>query len=778
MKISNAAFFLLCSLMLLSSCSFKTRTSSSEDETAAKVKELLSRMTLEEKVGQMTQVTLDVLTFGPDHLSSYEPVVLDTAMLRKAFGKYFIGSVLNTPNNRARDPREWNRLIGQIQDAAMKYSPNRIPVIYGLDMIHGASYVAGATFFPQQSGLAATWNTELARTAGEITAYETRSTGASWIFSPVMDLGVDPRWPRFWETFGEDPTLVSMMGKSLIIGLQGEKNQTDEFNRVGCCLKHFAGYSQPRTGKDRTPAMIPDHQFTEYHLTPFKAAIEAGAMTVMINSGAVNGLPAHANKHLITDVLKKELGFKGFAVTDWQDIEFLYTRHKVAASYKEAVKMAINAGIDMSMVPYNFDFATTLIELVKEGEVPVSRIDDAVSRILTVKYNMGLFGKPSATADSYTEFGSEQFSAQARQVAEESVTLLKNQDKILPLSKNAKILVAGPAANSMRPLNGGWSYSWQGDLSDEFASDKHTIYEALQRMAEDSLHIMLSEVLKYDKKGDYRNEINGNPAEFLIAARKADYIVLCLGENSYTETPGNLNDLALSENQQQLTRLAASTGKPVILLLVQGRPRIISAIEPLAAAILQAYLPGNYGGDAIASILYGDVNPSGRLPFTYPRYQNSLEQYYHAYTEQLDDPSSPNKSAFFPQWEFGSGLSYSTFEYSNLILSSNKYRAADTLKGSVKVMNLSDRPGMEVIQLYCSDLVASLTPPVKRLRWFTKIMLQPGESQTVAFEIPVSSLAFVNNDNAWVVEQGDFTLSTNNLRAEFKVLNTRVIATP
>lgn len=772
MNISKAAFFLLCSLVLVSSCSIKSRTPSPEDEVAAKVKELLGRMTLEEKVGQMTQVTLDVLTFGPDPLSSYEPVVLDTAMLRKAFGKYYIGSVLNTPNNRARDPREWNRLIGQIQAAALKYSPNRIPVIYGLDMIHGASYVAGATIFPQQSGLAATWNTELARTAGEITAYETRSTGASWIFSPVMDLGVDPRWPRAWETFGEDPYLASMMGKSLINGLQGDKNQLDEFNRVGCCLKHFAGYSQPRTGKDRTPAIIPEHQFTEYHLSPFKAAIEAGAMTVMINSGAINGLPAHASKYLITDVLKKKFGFKGFAVTDWQDIEFLYSRHKVAGSYKEAVKLAINAGIDMSMVPYNFDFASTLIELVKEGEVPVSRIDDAVSRILTVKYKMGLFRKPAATADSYPEFGSEQFSAQARQVAEESVTLLKNQDKILPLPKSAKILVAGPAANSMRPLNGGWSYSWQGDLSDEFAADRNTIYEAIQLMAVDSQQIMLSDVVKYEKKGDYRAEITADPGEFLMAARKADYIVLCLGENSYTETPGNLNDLALSENQQQLTRLAASTGKPVILVLVQGRPRTIGSVEPLAAAILQAYLPGNYGGDAISSILYGDVNPSGRLPFTYPRYQNSLEQYYHAYTEQLEDLSSPNKSAFCPQWEFGFGLSYSTFEYSNLILSSSQFRAADTLKGSVKVMNLSDRPGMEVIQVYASDLVASLSPPVKRLRWFTKIMLQPGESQTVAFEIPVSSLAFVNNDNAWVVEQGDFTLSVQELRAGFKVVNT------
>lgn len=755
------------------SCQSNRKPVVTNDDIDQKVSELLKKMSLEEKVGQMTQVTLDVLTYGDNPQSSYEPLVLDTATLYKAFAGYYIGSVLNTANNRARDPQEWNRLIKQIQEASLKYSPNKIPVIYGLDMIHGASYVAGATLFPQQLGMAATWNPELIRTAGEITAYETRATGTSWIFSPVMDLGVDPRWPRFWETFGEDPFLASVMGKALINGAQGEDNSLAAFNHVGTCLKHYLGYSQPRTGKDRTPALIPMQMLREYHLTPFKNAIKAGAQTIMINSSVVNGIPVHASKYLITDLLKDELGFTGFAVSDWQDIEFLYTRYKVAESQKDAVKIAVNAGIDMSMVPYNFDFADHLIALVKEGEVPMERIDDAVSRILRVKFKMGLFEKPYTLAGDYPEFGSEQSAAQARQAAEESITLLKNEQNILPLPKTARILIGGPAANSMRPLNGGWSYSWQGELSDEFAAARYSIFEALQLKATDPKKISLCETVKYLAKGDYRGETVDSPERFRELSAQADYIVLCIGENSYTETPGNLNDLNLSENQQDLVRIAATTKKPLILVLVEGRPRIIDKIEPLAAGILQAYLPGNYGGEAIASVLYGDVNPSGKLPFTYPRYPNSLELYYHAHAEQLEDPSSLNGSAFNPQYEFGFGLSYSSFEYSNLTLNSIIYKPGETISGSVKVLNTSSHAGMEVVQLYVSDLVASMTPPIKRLRSFTKIMLQPGESQTVQFEIPVDELAFVNADSQWVVEKGEFNLIVNKLVAPFKVSETK-----
>lgn len=765
--------FSIIAAIFSNSCQSNRKPVVSNDDIDQKVSELLKKMSLEEKVGQMTQVTLDVLTYGDSPQSSYEPLVLDTATLHKAFAGYYIGSVLNTANNRARDPQEWNRLIKQIQEASIKYSPNKIPVIYGLDMIHGASYVAGATLFPQQLGMAATWNPELIRTAGEITAYETRATGTSWIFSPVMDLGVDPRWPRFWETFGEDPFLASVMGKALINGAQGEDNSLAAFNHVGTCLKHYLGYSQPRTGKDRTPALIPMQMLREYHLPPFKNAIQAGAQTIMINSSVVNGIPLHASKQLVTGLLKDELGFTGFAVSDWQDIESLYTRYKVAESQKDAVKIAVNAGIDMSMVPYNFDFADHLIALVKEGEVTMERIDDAVGRILRVKFKMGLFEKPFALAEDYSEFGSEQSAAQARLAAEESITLLKNEQNILPLPKTARILIGGPAANSMRPLNGGWSYSWQGELSDEFAADKHTIFEALQLKATDPTKISLCETVKYLPKGDYRGETVDSPEQFRKLSAQADYIVLCIGENSYTETPGNLNDLNLSENQQELVKIAAATKKPIILVLVEGRPRIIEKIEQLAAGIIHAYLPGNYGGEAIASVLYGDVNPSGKLPFTYPRYQNSLELYYHAHAEQLEDPSSLNGSAFNPQYEFGFGLSYSSFEYSNLTLNSTICKPGETISGSVKVLNTSSRAGMEVVQFYVSDLIASMTPPVKRLRSFTKIMLQPGESQTVQFEIPVNELAFVNADNQWVVEKGEFNLIVNKLVVLFKVSETK-----
>lgn len=764
---------LIISLLIAYSCQSGRKQASSPDELDLKIRELVSKMSLEEKVGQMTQVTLDVLTYGDNPQSSFEPLVLDTTILYKAFAKYHIGSVLNAANNRARDPQEWNRLISRIQDYAIKYSPNKIPIIYGLDMIHGASYVAGATIFPHQIGMAATWNPELASVAGEITAYETKATGATWIFSPVMDLGVDPRWPRFWETYGEDPYLASVMGKALINGAQGDDNNFSAPNQVATCLKHFFGYSQPRTGKDRTPVLLPEHHLYEYHLTPFRKAIQAGAMTIMINSGVVNGTPVHANKHLLTDLLKIELGFTGFAVSDWQDIEFLYTRHKIAVSEKDAVKIAINAGIDMSMVPYNFDFAGYLVELVNEGKVPLERINDAVSRILRVKFRMGLFDKPYTLAAAYPDFGSEKFGTQARQITEESITLLKNENQLLPLPKTAKILLGGPAANSMRPLNGGWSYSWQGELSDEFAIGSNTIFEALQLNASDSGNIILNETVKYNLEGDYRGETVESAEQFRRLAAQVDYIVLCVGENSYTEMPGNLNDLYLSENQQELISLAASTQKPVILLLVEGRPRIISKIEPLAAGIIHAYLPGNYGGDALAAILYGDVNPSGKLPFTYPRYPNSLELYYHTYTEQMDDAGSPNGSAFYPQYEFGYGLSYSTFEYSDLSLGKSNFKPGETITGQVKVLNTSAKAGMEVVQVYVADLVASMTPPVKRLRAFSKIMLQPGESQTISFEIPVNDLAFVNSENQWVVEKGDFNLMVNKLTRPFTVDETK-----
>ncbi|MDP3461414.1 MAG: glycoside hydrolase family 3 N-terminal domain-containing protein [Bacteroidales bacterium] len=737
-------------------------------EIETKVAAMLGKMTLEEKVGQMTQITLDVITRGDDPFSSYEPVELDSAMLHKAFVTYKIGSVLNTANNRARTTEVWNSLVNQIQDYAISHSPNGIPVIYGLDMIHGASYVAGATLFPQQIGLAATWNPDLAIETGKVTAYETRAAGVAWTFSPVLDLGVDPRWPRQWETFGEDPYLSAVMGHHLIKGLEGEQNDIHNPVHIASCLKHFLGYSHTLSGKDRSPAWLPENKLREYHAPSFKAGVDAGALTVMVNSGEINGLPTHINKSLLTGLLKEEWNFKGFIVTDWSDIEYLHTRHKVAENHKEAVKMAINAGIDMSMVPYNFDFADHLIALVKEGAVPMSRIDDAVTRILRVKFLLGLFDKPFTHRDDYPEFASEAHSLSARKAALESITLLKN-NSILPLAKNTRILVGGPAANKMRPLNGGWSYSWLGNLTDEFATDYETIYEALSSRASKPENISLFEGVSYLNTMEYKDEVVGDLTGFKQIALKADVILLCLGENSYTEKPGDLEDLYLSDNQQELVRIAASTGKPVILLLSQGRPRLISKIEHEADAILYAYLSGNYGGEAIAKIIYGDENPSGKLPFTYPRYPNSLEPYYHKHAEALPIAGSPTGTQYNPQYPFGFGMSYATFEYDTILTDKSTYKHGEVIRLEVRLTNSSSVAGKEVIQVFSSDRFASLTPSVKRLRAFRKILLNPGESQVVKFEIPVENLAFVNLDNKWIVESGEFEFIVNSLKTSFSV---------
>lgn len=761
-------------MLLLSSCqqqATEPQASKLEQETERKISSLLKEMTLEEKVGQMTQITLDVLLRGESPFSSYEPLEPDTAMMRLAFEKYKIGSVLNTANNRARNTHEWNRLIRLIQDYAIANSRQGIPIIYGLDMIHGASYVDGATMFPQQIGMAATWNPELLITAGEITAYETRATGVAWTFSPVLDLGVDPRWPRQWETFGEDPYLASVMGQNLVFGLQGPENNLADPMRITACAKHYLGYSQTLSGKDRTPAWIPEHKLREYHLPAFKAVIDAGVPTVMVNSGEINGIPVHINKALLTDLLKTELQFKGFILTDWGDIEYLHTRHKVASSHKEAVKLAINAGIDMSMVPYNFNFADHLIALVNEGEVPVSRIDDAVTRILRVKMQMGLFEKPYTVLEDYPLFGSVEFADAARKTALESITLLKNHDNILPLTQNLRILVGGPAANTMRPLNGGWSYSWQGELTDEFTENYNTIFEAIRDHAKNPTLVTLYEGVQFDPKAKYDEEIVGNLATFERLVAQHDVVVLCIGENSYCETPGNLTDLHISANQKQLVELAAKSGKPVILVLVQGRPRIISKIEPLSKAILHTYLPGNYGGEAVAKILFGEVNPSGKLPYTYPRFPNSLEPYYHKHTEALkNDDGSPNTTLFYPQYQFGFGMSYADFEYSDLSTNKKEFMPGEIIELSVVVRNKSAIAGKETVQVFSSDHYATLTPSVKRLRAFSKILISPGESKKVEFQIPVDELSFVNLNNTWVVEKGDFSLQVGEASILISVL--------
>jgi beta-glucosidase len=771
----NLILNLLLFLVLATSCKsppVKNSDDGKDPVIEAKVAELLAKMTLEEKVGQMTQITLDVLMEGKDSHSSYEPLNFDTAILKLAFGKYKIGSVLNTANNRARDTKQWNSILKELHEFGLANTRLQIPIIYGLDMIHGASYVAGSTLFPQQIGMAATWNPDLIVRAGEITAYETRAAGVPWTFSPVLDLGVDPRWPRQWETFGEDPYLASVMGQSLVKGLQGPDNNLSDPKFIAACLKHYLGYSHTLSGKDRSPAWIPDNKLREYHLPSFKAGVEAGAMTVMVNSGEINGLPVHVNKMLLTDILKNELSFQGFILTDWSDIDYLHTRHMIASTQKEAVKLAINAGIDMSMVPYDFEFADHLIELVNEGEVAMSRIDDAVTRILRVKFLMGLFETPYTLLENYPEFGSAEFENASLSTALESITLLKNESGTLPLSKNTRILVGGPAANTMRPLNGGWSYSWQGNLVDEFAEKYSTIYEAIKENSGNPELVELYEGVAYNHEAAYAAEIVGDLNLFAKKAAQSDAIVLCIGENSYTEKPGDLEDLYLSDNQQELIRIAAKTGKPLILVLVEGRPRVISKIEPLAKSILNAYLPSNFGGTAIAKILFGETNPSGKLPYTYPRFPNSLEPYYIKHAEQLEIAGSPTGTQYNPQYHFGFGLSYSEFEYLSIETDKKEYLPGERMKVMVTLRNKSTIAGKEVVQLFSADHFASLTPSVKRLRAFEKIMLQPEETKTVTFEIPISKMAFVGINNNWIVEKGDFTISSGGISTGIKVLET------
>lgn len=736
--------------------------------TEAKVNALLQSMTLEEKVGQMAQITLDVITKGKDRFTSEEPVVLDPVAMQQAFGKYKIGSVLNTANNRARTPQVWYQIISQIQ----KEGSGRlnIPVIYGIDAIHGTTYTAGATFFPQQIGQAASRNLDLIKKGAEITAYETRASGIPWNFSPVLDLGPDPRFPRIWETYGEDPYLTTEIGKVVIKGYEGNDNNISNPFHVASCLKHFLGYQVAASGKDRTPAYISDQALREYHLPAFKAAIDAGAHTIMINSGLVNGMPVHANYDILTTLLRKELGFKGLIVTDWGDIENLYNRDRVAASNKEAVMMAINAGIDMSMIAYQYEpFCDDLIALVKEGKVKQSRIDDAVTRILTLKYQLGLFETPVTNFKDYPKFGSQEFEQAAYQSAAESITLLKNSNNILPLKKETKVLITGPNANSMRTLNGGWSYSWQGEKVTEFADKYNTIVEAIQNKVGASAQFIPG--VSYKMDGKYFEEYADKMDEAIAAAKNVDVIVLCLGENSYTETPGNLSDLYLSEMQTTFAQKLAATGKPVVLILNEGRPRIISKFETAIPAILMAYLPGNFGGDALADVLYGSVNPSGKLPFNYPKFPNSLVNYNHKPSESRSVVEGVyNYDADYnPQFEFGFGLSYTTFKYSNLKLSAKEISENDELTVTVEVTNTGQREGKEVVDLYLSDIYASITPDVKRLKGFQKINLKPNETKTVTFKLSKNELSFINYTSQRVVEPGDFEVTIADLKAKFNV---------
>lgn len=733
----------------------------SQVKTYPKVEEILSQMTLEEKVGQMTQITLGVFGKGGDKDHRPEPFVLDQKALEKAFKTYKIGSVLNTVNNKAQTREWWNTTIEQIQDYAIKETG--IPVLYGVDAIHGAGYTAGATLYPHQIGQGATFNPKLVQQLNEITAYEMRASNIPWTFSPVQDMGRDPRDPRFWETYGEDVYVAQELGKAAVIGLQGEDHYNIDKFHGAACLKHFLAYNS-NSGKDRNPLSMSVRELKEIHAASFQAAIDAGAKSIMISSGLINGFPVHANYEILTRLLRHEMGFEGMIVSDWADINNLYKRDKIVSSKKEGVKLAINAGIDMSMVPYTFDFCDYLIELVHEGEVPMSRIDDATRRILNLKYELGLFETPNTYLEDYTDFSGKYFERIAYQSATESITLLKNENDILPLNKEVKVLVTGPNSNSMRTLNGGWSYSWQGEKVAQFADEYDTFFEAIVNKI-GPYQVSHVDGVSYDFEGKYDQEKEIHIRAAVQAAKSVDYIVLCLGENTYCEKPGDLHDLTISDHQTELALAMAETGKPVILVLNEGRPRIISKFEHKMDAVIQTYLPGNFGGQALADVLFGDSNPSGKLPYTYPMFPNSLINYDYKPAEKQDQMEGQYdyKSEVAIQYEFGHGLSYTSFEYSNLRVNSKELLKGQSLSVSVEVKNTGDRAGQEVVMLFSSDLVASITPDNKRLRRFEKIDLKPAESKQVSFEIDARDLAFYNYKNQQLTEKGAFSLKIKDL---------------
>lgn len=715
-----------------------------EARIAEKVDSVMQNMTLTDKVGEMTQLSIDMISKGQPY-NLEEPHSLSEEKLREVLVENRVGSILNV-GGHAYTREHWQEIIKQIQDIAMNEKPTGIPVIYGIDTIHGANYTLGSTLFPQQIAIAATWDPQIAKRGAEIGAYETRASYIPWAFSPVLDIGRDPRWPRLWETFGEDVFLAKKMGVAMVEGYQGD--DAGDPHHVAATMKHFLGYSLPITGKDRTQAWIPERQLREYVLPTFKAAVEAGALTVMINSGEMNGIPVHANKNILTGLLRNELGFEGIAVSDWEDIIYLQTRHKVAKTYKEAIEMAVNAGVDMSMVPLDLQFPKLLKELVKEGKVSMERIDEAVRRILTVKFKLELFEHPYYEEEGlYKKFGSEEFAQDSYRAAIEAVTLLKNKNSILPLSKDLKVLVTGPNANSLTALNGGWSRTWQGTDPQYDTEGKPTVLEAIQSK-------LGKTAVSYVEGTSIDSTINIDEA--VAAARNNDVAVVCVGESPYTEKPGDLNDMWLPQAQRDLVEAIAETGTPVVMVLIEGRPRIVNDVVPKTEAVLMGYLPGDEGGNAITDILFGDVNPSGKLPITYPRYPNDLVTYDHNYTDRID----PNfgTDAFNPQWEFGHGLSYTSFEYSNMQLSNSQFDSTGQTTVSIDVTNTGDRSGKEVVQLFVSDLVASITPAVKRLRKFDKILLKPGETKTVSFTLMPENLAFVGKDNEWITEAGEFAL--------------------
>ena len=725
----------------------------SDPKIEAQVEQTLKKLTLEEKIGQMMELVTDL--FGANDKNGV--FYIDEHKTDSILSRYKIGSILNAPNTCAPTAKQWEKYISQIQKISMKRIG--IPCVFGLDQNHGSTYTQDGTLFPQNINVAATFNREIARRSAEATAYETRAVSVPWTYSPTVDLGRDARWPRIWENFGEDCYLSSEMGKAMVYGFQGEDpNNIDQYH-IATSMKHFMGYGVPWTGKDRTPAYISPADLREKHFAPFLAGLQAGALTVMVNSASVNGMPMHANKEILTGWLKEQTGWDGVLVTDWADVNNLYTREMIAKDKKDALRIAINAGIDMIMEPYSCDACGYLIELVKEGKIPMSRIDDACRRVLRMKYRLDLFKNPTQKLKNYPKFGGEEFAKLALEGATESMVLLKNEGNILPLQHGKKILLTGPNANQMRCLDGGWSYTWQGHRTDEFAGKYNTIYEAFCNQYGKE-NVVLNQGVTYNETGKYWEENEPQIQGAVDAAKNADVIVACIGENSYTETPGNLTDLWLSENQRNLVKELAKTGKPVILVLNEGRPRLIADIEPLAQGIIDILIPGNMGGDALANLVSGKSNFSGKMPYTYPKEINSLANYDFKKSEEVGtmEGAYDYNAKITQQWGFGHGLSYTSYQYSNLKVSQSDFRHGDIIKVSVDVKNTGKVAGKESVLLFSSDLIASMLPDGRRLRAFDKIELQPGETKTVTFNLNADDLAFVGYDGKWVLEEGDFKL--------------------
>ena len=790
----------------------------------AKIEKTLAKMTLDEKIGQMLELNLDVMgnmkvenakidrekvrsvmqqygasdsdikkmlkmtdaeildKMGNHPIDIYQGSTkrawqLNETMLDTLISKWKVGSILNAPGTRAPSVEQWQKWIRLIQEKSMKYLG--IPDIYGLDHNHGVTYTQGGTLFPQPINIGASFNTDLAFRGAEITAYESRAANCPWVYNPVVDLSRDPRWPRVYESFGEDAIVNSKMVTAEIKGYQGEDNNHIDRFHVGTSTKHYFAYGAPWSGKDRTPAYLSPQMIREKYFEPFKAAALAGTLTMMVNSASINGVPVHASYEYLTKWLKEDLQWDGFLVTDWADINNLFSREKVAKDKKDAIRIAINAGIDMSMDPYSVEFCILLKELVNEGKVSMTRIDDAVRRILRAKYRLGLFDEPNTGGKGFEKFGSDEHAAAALLAAEESEVLLKNEGNILPLAKGKKILLTGPNANQMRCLHGGWSYTWQGSKAEDLSEKYNTIYEALcNKYGKEN--IILEQGVTYNEDKAYYDENAPEIDKAVAAAAQADVIIACIGENSYTETPGNLTDLWLSENQRNLVKALAKTGKPVILVLNEGRPRLIADIEPLAKAVVDILIPGNYGGDALANLLAGDANFSAKMPYTYPREINSLNTYDYKVSEEVGTMAGAyNYDAKVSlQWPFGYGLSYTTYEYSNLKVDKASFTADDILTVTVDVKNTGSRAGKEAVLLYSSDLIASIVPDNKRLRDFTKISLQPGETKTVTFRLPAKSLAFVGADGRWILEEGDFILKVGSQTVPTACSQTKIWDTP